>query len=540
MRLFFRAGSIGAASIVFSVIAGCAGSGTVPEVPESAGVDDLYIVDCLLPGQVRRIGNTTYQTPRRPTRTTAQDCRVRGGEYVAYDRADYRTALNVWLPAAEEGEADAQNAVGEIFERGLGGDPNYELAFVWYQRAAEQGHKGAQVNLATLYETGRGVAQDKVEALNWYRRAWGIGEDELIHRSDAERELLAQAEKTAAAQERARRAGEQAAAARSALEQARARAASAQREAGAARSEASEAQRAAEEARQQADEAREREASLSQEVVETRKVVEQLQEVLAEPEVISRDGRTYGRYFALVIGNSDYIHLGDLDTPLADSRRLSRVLRERYGFQVRLVNNADNTEILRALNALNDVLREDDNLLIYYSGHGNRRGSNSYDAGYWLPVNAEAPPNDTFWVPTEQVSGHLARLKARRIMVVADSAYAGLLSDNPAFLLASDPSQLRSDAYVDLRLPNRSRLLMTSGVDAPLPRLRAGYTSVFADAFIEALEDNEGVATAPAMFLELLDELAVRQPELDPEFKAIRRAGDEVGDFFFVPGDTKS
>ena len=515
---------VATAGAVFVGLTGCAGGGyPASTVPDNAGVDDLYIVDCLLPGQVRRLGNNTYLTPRRPTRTTAQDCRIRGGEYTAYDRADYKTALKVWLPAAESGDADAQNAVGEIFERGLGGDPNHDIAFVWYQRAAEQGHKGAQVNLATLYESGRGVEQDKRIALNWYRRAWGIGEDELVHRSEAERQLLAQAQETASAQEAARRAGKQAEEARSSLQQARERAASAQREAGAARREARET--------------RQREASLSREVQKTRKVVEQLQEVLAEPDVITRDGRTYGRYFALVIGNADYVHLNKLDTPMEDTRRLSKVLSERYGFQVRRVSNADNTEILQALNQLNDVLREDDNLLIYYSGHGNRRRSGSYDAGYWLPINAEAPPDDTFWVPTEQVTGHLARLKARRIMVIADSAFAGLLADNPAFLLASDPEQLRSDAYINLRLPNRSRLLMTSGVDAPVPRLKAGYASVFADAFIEALQENEGVATGPGLFLDLLDELAVRQPELDPEFKAIRRAGDEVGDFFFVAGD---
>jgi uncharacterized caspase-like protein len=515
-------------SIFFAcMLAACGSTGSSPsaqpEVPETAKVEDLYIVDCLLPGQVRRLGNRTYLTPRRPTRTTAQDCRIRGGEYVAYDRADYKTALKVWLPAAEAGEADAQNAVGEIFEQGLGTEPNYDLAFVWYQRAAEQGHKAAQVNLATLYETGRGVEQDKTAALNWYRRAWGIGEDELIHRSEAERELVAQARQTAAAQDAAREAGEAAAAAQTALDEARERLAAARREASAARGEAGAA--------------REREAELAREVEETRRVVEGLKEVLDEPDVITRDGRTYGRYFALVIGNADYVHLNKLETPVEDTRRLSEVLTRRYGFQVRRVSNADNTEILRALNALNDVLREDDNLLIYYSGHGNRRESGSYDAGYWLPVNAEPPPNDTFWVPTEQVTGHLARLKARRIMVVADSAFAGLLSDNPAFLLASDPAQLNGDPYIDLRLPNRSRLLMTSGVDAPLPRLRASFTSVFADAFIEALEENDGVATAPALFLDLLDELAVRQPELDPEFKAIRRAGDEVGDFFFVAGE---
>jgi len=61
---------------------------------------DLEIVECLLPAQVRQLGNMTYLGPRRPTRTTTADCRVRGGEYVAYDRADTKSALRIWLASA--------------------------------------------------------------------------------------------------------------------------------------------------------------------------------------------------------------------------------------------------------------------------------------------------------------------------------------------------------------------------------------------------------------------------------------------------------
>ena len=64
-------------------------------------VADLFVVDCLLPGQVRTVGGRTYLTPRRPTRTTTVDCRTRGGEYVAYDRADLTSALRVWMTKAE-------------------------------------------------------------------------------------------------------------------------------------------------------------------------------------------------------------------------------------------------------------------------------------------------------------------------------------------------------------------------------------------------------------------------------------------------------
>ena len=65
--------------------------------------DEFLVVDCLLPGQLRRMGSRmNYLSPRRPVKTSASDCEIRGGEYVAFDRADYSTALNIWLPQAKE------------------------------------------------------------------------------------------------------------------------------------------------------------------------------------------------------------------------------------------------------------------------------------------------------------------------------------------------------------------------------------------------------------------------------------------------------
>lgn len=142
--------------------------------------DKLLIIDCLLPGQVRKVGTTmTYLTPRRPIKTSALDCEIRGGEYVAYDRADYRTALQVWLESAKQGNAEAQVNVGEIFEKGLGTEPNYSLAAEWYRKAAEQGNSRGMINIGYLYEKGLGVERDPVAALNWYRRASGLDGDDL-------------------------------------------------------------------------------------------------------------------------------------------------------------------------------------------------------------------------------------------------------------------------------------------------------------------------------------------------------------------------
>lgn len=137
--------------------------------------EDLLIVDCSLPGQIRQLGRaTTYVAPRRPERTTALDCRIRGGEYVVRDRASLKTSLAVWLEQAQAGDPEAQTIVGELFERGLGTDPDYAAAAVWYQRAAEAGYARAQVNLGHLYENGFGVPRDARQALSWYRKAAGL------------------------------------------------------------------------------------------------------------------------------------------------------------------------------------------------------------------------------------------------------------------------------------------------------------------------------------------------------------------------------
>lgn len=122
-------------------------------------------VDCLLPAQVRKMGRMmTYLGQRRPVRTSASDCEIRGGEYVASDRADYRTAFQVWMPQAQAGDPKAQTYIGEILEKGLGRAADYSQAAFWYERAVAQNYAPAKVNLAHLLADGLGVAADRARA----------------------------------------------------------------------------------------------------------------------------------------------------------------------------------------------------------------------------------------------------------------------------------------------------------------------------------------------------------------------------------------
>jgi hypothetical protein len=507
---------------------------------------DLEIVDCLLPGQVRQLGTLTYLTQRRPVHTTASDCRLRGGEYVAYDRANLKTALVVWLAAAQAGDAEAQNNVGELYERGLGDEPNYEAAIIWYQKAADQGNSRALFNLGTLYEQGLGVPADKLKALNLYRQSWGLPEDNVIFRSAAAQEqnaLRSELQKQLTEKD-----------SRLALLQTQLKQTQAQLTKQAATARAN----AAGSKDPQVDALNKQVESLKQWIAgleaERRVSTDRLAEVarlrtpgggttspisstLSVAQARQALGLDFGRFYALVIGNQHYQSIESLQTPIGDVQRAAKVLANKYGFTVQVLEDANDVTMLKALNDLNGILKPEDNVLIYYAGHGTRLQTGKTESGYWLPVNADAPPQDTYWVPNEQITAHLGRLPAKRVLVVADSCYAGLLSTDPSFLFL-DNTGFTLD-YIKYKLPKRSRLLFSSGGDQPVLDTGGGRNSVFAEAFLDELESNQGVMAAPDLFTRVSKRVASAAARnkfvQKPEFKSIKGAGHEVGDFFFVP-----
>lgn len=513
-----------------------------PAVKDSANnppsaLSELQVVDCLLPGQVRQLGMGTYVTPGRPIMTTAADCSIRGGQFTAFDRADYKTALKIWMPAAEAGDAEAQANVGEIFERGLGSEPNYEAAIVWYEKAASQGNARAQFNLGTLYEQGLGVQQNKLMALNLYRQAWGMKEDDLMYQSAAAEQLEEQRKQLT---ENISQKDSQISLLNRQLNDLQGKMKNETMLAGAAK-------QTQEEIKQLKDwiERLEGERLVASNEVDqlpryrqpTAAATLRIKSAGSAKNLNVRD-MNFGKYYALIIGNQNYDQIDDLITPYTDAARARKILEEQFGFEVTVLFDADAEATMRAINELNNVLTENDNLLIYYAGHGSRIRTGDYEAGYWLPVNANPPPDDTLWVSNEFVTRHLARLKAKRVLVVADSCYAGLLSDAPGFLLMGDQANY-SEEYVRYKLAKKSRLLLASGGDQPvLDNADRRGLSIFGSTFLDELEKAEKITSAPELFLKIHNTVTQKAEsygvDQQPEFKVIKGAGHEVGDFFFV------
>jgi uncharacterized caspase-like protein len=579
-----------------------------PEVPQVRNPKDLQIVDCLLPGQIRKLGaQQTYMSRRRPTRTTALDCEIRGGEYVAYDRADYKTALHVWLETAEAGDAQAQYYVGEIYEKGLGVAPDYVQAAAWYRKAADQGLAQAQINLGFLCEKGLGVPQDSRQALEWYRKATGVsGVIMLDSEVEAVRQELTEANRkidTARSEsealerelqstrrdlESARASGKKSATDTAELEKRVAALesklgtdqkqiatlrestkkydiagpsieivdSSAVRSASAPKGEASGdvvgrveapaglAELTADGEKQSVEQGgffrfhpRARRVTLIAVDLQGKRgqLVHDLDAMAAAPQVKPKSAAKFGSYHALVIGNANYQTLPHLATAANDATAIKDLLERRYGFQVTLLQDAKYLDVLSALNGLQKQLKETDNLIVYYAGHGELDPASGQ--GYWLPVDA-AKDSKTSWISSRELSMQLERLPARHVLVIADSCYSGALTRSALARRDAATGNEKSGWMADVA-SKRSRTALTSGGLDPVLDAGGGGHSIFARSLLDALarpadplETYRVWSTIKARVM--YETRSLRQQQV-PEYAPIQHAGHEGGEFLFVP-----
>ena len=121
----------------------------------------------------------------------------------AYNREDFATAIPLFRPLADQGNADAQYVLAMMYRVGDGVPENGAEAVRWYRKAADQGLAPAQLGLGLMYANGEGVPQNDVEAYMWWNLAAAQGEDDAkenkaILEKRMTREQIAEAQKLSA------------------------------------------------------------------------------------------------------------------------------------------------------------------------------------------------------------------------------------------------------------------------------------------------------------------------------------------------------
>ena len=246
--------------------------------------------------------------------------------------------------------------------------------------------------------------------------------------------------------------------------------------------------------------------------------------------VVSRPVPPKGQYYALVIGISAYPGSLRLQTPAADATAVGDLLANSYGFQVsRLLDQAANrTGILSAINSYRARLQPEDNLLIYFAGHGewDREGGKAY----WLPADADSSESSNAIIADEITAG-VRRQKANHVLVIADSCYSGDLTREPT--RAVPPIQ--TTAYLEEMRSRRSRTLISSGGDEPVLDGGGNGHSVFAAALIRALKEGDGESfTASHLFFDRVQQEVGGNSHQIPQYLYLPASGHDGGDFVFI------
>ena len=123
----------------------------------------------------------------------------------ALEAGDDETALRELRPLAEQGHADAQYYLGEMYAGGDGvAQDSVQMAY-WWHKAAEQGFAIAQYDLGVaagngcakaqyylglMYASGKGVPKDYVAAHMWFNLAAAQGVELAAEERDEVAKLM--------------------------------------------------------------------------------------------------------------------------------------------------------------------------------------------------------------------------------------------------------------------------------------------------------------------------------------------------------------
>jgi len=217
---------------------------------------------------------------------------------------------------------------------------------------------------------------------------------------------------------------------------------------------------------------------------------------------------------------------------VAGARAVADVLKNRYGFDdVVLLENATRREILIALNELSREVLPNDNILVYYAGHGfldpdTRRG-------YWVPVDAAGTDLTTF-LRNSTIRDELNTIAARgrHTLLIADSCFSGSLLRSGTRGL---PPAVDSERYYQKVAQKKSvQIMAAGGIEYVDDDYRASGHSPFTHFLLSELKYNDRPLLTVSELSQSVERAVANNVSQVPESGVLQGAGDELGEFIFV------
>ena len=244
--------------------------------------------------------------------------------------------------------------------------------------------------------------------------------------------------------------------------------------------------------------------------------------VVASPENVK--ALAMGNYHVLLIAVQDYndASINDLQNPISDAQQLYETLTSSYTIDkqnVTFLKNPKRTDITKELDRLLDIVQPEDNVLIFYAGHG--YWDERLKQGYWFPADAQRDNRGT-WFTNGDMKDYIKGINSRHTLLITDACFSGSIFRGEANVMQTSVEEV-------VKLP--SRRAMTSGAMKVVPD-----KSVFIEYLIKRLSENKEKYLPSEVLFHSFKTAVINNSANGqvPQFGVINESGDEGGDFIFI------
>ncbi|MEN8906137.1 MAG: SUMF1/EgtB/PvdO family nonheme iron enzyme [Clostridiales bacterium] len=228
------------------------------------------------------------------------------------------------------------------------------------------------------------------------------------------------------------------------------------------------------------------------------------------------------RRYALIIANFKYDNIKDLTAPEYDSEKLEKVLRDEElgNFECVSLINKSSSEVLEEIEEFYDGKKQDDVLLLYYSGHGIKDKKRNLHLTFKKTSEGDIVKRA---IRIEDINKVINLCQAKSHIIILDCCYSG------AAEMGSKDGKRKYEKIEMDEISNfiggEGRVILTSSSQSE-KSYENDNISYYTEAIIKGIEtgeadrDNDGKITVDELHKYVCDELKLSKPEQKPRIKS--------------------
>jgi len=238
-----------------------------------------------------------------------------------------------------------------------------------------------------------------------------------------------------------------------------------------------------------------------------------------------------GNYYALLVGIDKYQgEWSPLKNAVNDARVIENLLRSSYGFNQFITlydQEATRSSIIKQLEWLVENVQEEDNVFIYYSGHGEYK--ENINKGFWVPYDAKSKSMSGY-ISNNDIQAFLSGIRSKHTLLISDACFSGDIFRGNTMAVPFE----NSEKYYNKVHHLVSRKAITSGGLEPVMDGGRDGHSVFAYYLIKSLRNNSSKYYDASQLYHDIKIPVVNNSDQSPRFEPIKNTGDEGGQFIFI------